>query len=205
MEPLKSFLESYKIFWSWSMTGLNCEFMCIHIHYNTYEFTCDMTTPVPGVMNSWIYCIFIIMKDHSVVYHYQTHWKFITWILIKAGHVWAGFVEPAKPENLVDSEKQRSSFASGNADDELWELKKVSALFFFTLWSVFFFLEVRWPSEHSFISAFESLRGFRQRNHLVPLYSSALRDALHVEIKSLLELCAQTCWALQWRLPVSEK
>ena len=96
--------------------------MCIHLHYNTYEFTYGKTTLVPGVMNSWTYCLFFIMIDHSVisvVHHYQTHWQLIGWILIKSGHDWACFVESAKPENLVDSKKQGSCFASGNADYEL--------------------------------------------------------------------------------------
>ena len=121
------------------------------------------------------------------------------------GHVWAGFVEPAKPKNLVDSEKQRPCFASGNADDELKWTENSLCTILITLWSVLFFLKVRWSSERSFTSAFESLRGFRQRNHRVSLYSSALRDALHMEIESLLELCVQASWALLWRLPVDVK
>ena len=116
------------------------------------------------------------------------------------GHVLAGFVEPAKPENLVDSEKPRPCFASGNADDELKWTENSLCTILITLWSVLFFLKVRWSSERSFISAFESLRGFRQRNHRVSLYSSALRDALHMEVESLLdfvrkllELCDGAC------------
>ena len=59
------------------------------------------------------------------------------------GHVWAGFVEPAKPENLVDSEKQRPCFASGNADDELKWTENSLCTILITLWSVLFFLKVR--------------------------------------------------------------
>ena len=108
------------------------------------------------------------------------------------GHVWVGFVEPTKPENLVDSEKQRPCFASGNADDELKRTENSLCTILITLWSVLFFLKVRRSSERSFISAFESLRRFIQRNHRVSVYSSALRDALHMEVESLLDLCAQT-------------
>ena len=102
------------------------------------------------------------------------------------------FVEPAKPENLGDSEKPRPCFASGNADDQLKWTENSLCTILITLWSVLFFLKVRRSSERSFISAFESLRGFIQRNHRVSVYSSALRDALHMEVESLLELCAQT-------------
>ena len=59
------------------------------------------------------------------------------------GHVWAGFVEPAKPENLVDSKKQRPCFASGNAGDELKRTENSLGTILITLWSVLFFLKVR--------------------------------------------------------------
>ena len=77
-----------------------------------------------------------------------------------------------------------------------------------TLWSVLFFLKVRWSSEqweHYFISAFVPLRRLKQRNHPVPLVSSSLWDPLHMEIDFLLELCMQTSRAFRWLLPVSAK
>ena len=121
------------------------------------------------------------------------------------------FVEPAKPEKLVDFEKQPPCFASGNVVCERnRESRKQSLHYFYyslehMFWSVCFLPKVRWSSEHFFSSAFESLCGFSQQNHPVFLYSSALWDAPHIRIKFLLVLCEQTSCTLRWLLQVSAK
>ena len=58
------------------------------------------------------------------------------------GHVLAGFVEPANPENLVDSKKLCPCFASGNADNELKRTANSLDYFDYSL-ELIFFLKVR--------------------------------------------------------------
>ena len=98
------------------------------------------------------------------------------------GHVVAGFVEPTKPGNIlfnvVDSES-RVPVLQAAMQTKNCENRNSLNNFIITLWSAFPCLKIRWSSEHSFISVFESIRWFRQPNNPDSLYSSALLDALH--------------------------
>ena len=98
------------------------------------------------------------------------------------GHVVACFVQPTKPGNIlfniVDSESRVPVLQAAMQTKNCENRNSLNNIIL-TLWSAFPCLKIRWSSEHSFISVFESLRWFRQQNNPDPLYSSALLDALH--------------------------
>ena len=169
----------------------------------------------PRYSERWFFCIlqalsvnfYLVMMRFS---HESEHTKLMTslirWIPIKPGRLpgtflWSRlgrFCWARKPRKFSGFRKAASLFCKWQC--RRWPENSLCTILI-TLWSVFFFLKVRWPSERSFIST--SL--IQTAEPPVSFYSSALRDALYLEIESLLELRAQTSWALRWRLPVGAK